>query len=77
MTTLTIENIIKMGGNAWEKASMKRVYITQDIFNAITGFGVCLNAKKWKFYVDVNTGDVFRTNGKKPVLATNISKLEA
>ena len=77
MTTLTIENIIELGGNSWEKGDMKRVYITQEIFNKITGFGVTLNTTKWKFYVDVATGDIFRTNGKKPVLEVNISKLEA
>ena len=77
MTTLTIEKIIEMGGNVWEKEDMSRVYITQEIFNKITGFGVCLNTKKWKFYVDQETGNIFRTNGKKPVLETNISKLEA
>jgi hypothetical protein len=34
-----------------------------------------LNAKKWKFYADVKTGDIYRTCGKKPVLVTNIAKL--
>ena len=77
MTTLTIESLIEMGGSVWEKGDMTRVYITQETFNKITGFGVCLNVKKWKFYADVSTGDIFRTCGKKPVLEINISKLEA
>lgn len=75
MKTLTIENIIELGGNPWEKGSMKRVYITQELFNKITGFGLRLNTTKWKFYVDVATGDILRTSGKRPVTEANISKL--
>ena len=77
MTTLTIEKLIELGGNSWEKGSLNRVYITQDLVNKITGFGLSLNNSKWKFYVDANSGEMFRTNGKKPVLIGNISNFEA
>lgn len=76
MNTLTIEDVIEMGGNEWSKGDMKRVYISQDLFNALTGFGLRLNATKWKFYVDVKSGDMFRTSGKKQVLEANISEIK-
>ena len=76
MSLFTIEKIIELGGNEWEKGVMKRVYITQDLFNKITGFEVSLNKTKWKFYIDKITGDIFRTNGKKPVFAANINTLK-
>ena len=73
MTILTIEKLIELGGNEWVKGDIKRVYITQDLFNKVTGFGLSLNISKWKFYVDTETSDLFRTNGKKPVREGNLS----
>ena len=77
MTTLTVESVIEMGGKSWEKGEMKRVYISQELFNSITDFGVRLNASKWKFYIDCASGNMYRTNGKKPVLEANISDFSA
>jgi len=77
MNTLTIKDVLKMGGNEWVKGEMKRVYITQELFNKITDFGFRLNNTKWKFYIDQATGDIFRTKGKKPVREANISDFNA
>ena len=43
-----------------------RVYITQSLFNKITGFGYCLNDSKHKFYYNVETDNICRkTFGKR------------
>jgi hypothetical protein len=75
-TTFTIEKIIKLGGNVWNKHDMKRVYINSAILNTITGAGVHLSDLTWKIYVDVPTGDIFKTTGKKPRLIANIKDLK-
>ena len=75
-TTFTIEKIIELGGNVWNKHDMKRVYINSAILNTITGAGVHLSDLTWKIYVDVPTGDIFKTTGKKPRLIANIKDLK-
>ncbi len=68
MANLTVKQVIEKGGKEWVKGEISRVYMNQDLFNELTGHNVSLNEKKWKFYIDTNTNEVFRTNGKKPVL---------
>tara|TARA_R110001599_G_scaffold345387_1_gene569692 strand:- start:105 stop:317 length:213 start_codon:yes stop_codon:yes gene_type:complete len=68
MTNLTVQQVIEKGGKEWVKGEISRVYMSQDLFNEATGQQVSLNEKKWKFYVDANTNQFYRTNGKKPVL---------
>ena len=64
MTTLA-EKAIEMGGKIWEKEGMKRVYISQEIFNKITDFGYRLNESKHKFYIDMKDDCIYRRTGNK------------
>ena len=81
MTNLTSEQVkeklIEMGGNEWNEKGFNRVYISQDIFNAVTGFGFSLNETKNKFYFDVEAGQLFtRKDGKKPAKRATLSDIE-
>ncbi len=60
------DKLIEMGGNAYIEHGCDRVYITQSLFNELTGFGYCLNDSKHKFYYNVETDNICRkTFGKK------------
>ena len=60
------DKLLEMGGNAYVEHGCDRVYITQSLFNELTGFGYCLNDSKNKFYYNVETGNICRkTFGKK------------
>ena len=60
------EKLVNMGGNIYIEHGCDRVYISQAIFNVITGFCYRLNDSKHKFYYDVETRNVCRkTFGKK------------
>lgn len=54
MTTKTVKSaeqqLIDLGGKLWEKGSMRRVYLSLDVLNSITGLGWMLNGTKHKFY---------------------------
>lgn len=48
------ERLIEAGAKVWEKDSMKRIYISNDIAFKM-GFGISFNDKKHKLYFDLNT----------------------
>jgi hypothetical protein len=54
MTTKTAKSaeqqLIDLGGKLWEKGSMRRVYLSLDVLNSVTGLGWMLNGTKHKFY---------------------------
>lgn len=67
MTTKTAKSaeqqLIELGGKLWEKGSMRRVYISLDIANKISGLDSNLNEKYHKFYYD--NGNIYSKNCKK------------
>ena len=60
------DKLIELGGKAYAEHGCDRVYISQSLFNELTGFGYRLNDSKNKFYYDNETGSLCRkTFGKK------------
>lgn len=64
-----IKKLVEMGGIEWNNGDMNRVYLSQGLFNQITGIGYSLNEKKAKFYYE--DGKLYRKMFKKP----NVSKV--
>jgi hypothetical protein len=57
------QQLIELGGNLWEKGSMRRVYLSLDVLNSITGLGWYLNSSHNKFYFE--DGGIYRKCTKK------------
>ena len=55
MTTANIQdNLLLSGGKIWEKESIKRIYLTQELVNKCD-LGISFNDKKHKLFFDCNT----------------------
>lgn len=48
------DKLIEAGAKVWEKDSMKRIYVGNDIAFKM-GFGINFNDKKHKLFFDLNT----------------------
>ena len=60
------DKLIEMGGKEYTEHNCNRVYLSQALFNAITGFGYRLNETKHKFYYDENKDSIYRKTQAKP-----------
>jgi hypothetical protein len=62
----TIEaKLLAMGLKVWEKAEMKRIYMTCAQFNQATGFSFNLNDKNNKIFFDCTTNAIMRSYKSK------------
>ena len=59
------DSLIKLGGRAWEKFGMKRVYLSLNVLNSITNFGWNLNEKYNSFYYE--SGKIIRKCTKRGI----------
>ena len=55
-----------MGGIEYTDHKCDRVYLSQPLFNELTGFGYRLNETKHKFYYDAETDSICRKTQAKP-----------
>ena len=61
------DKIIEAGGKLWEKGDMKRIYMTCEQFNVVTGCEYSLSNSNNKIFYDFSTNAIMRSyKGKKP-----------
>lgn len=63
------ETIIANSGKIWEKADIKRIYMTCEVFNKVTGRDYNLNDNSNKIFYDYSTNAIMRSyKGKKATI---------
>lgn len=66
MNNLNItEKLLKIGCKIWEKNDIKRIYMTCEQFNEVTGREYSLNDKNNKIFYDFKANAIMRTYKRK------------
>lgn len=69
MTNQITEKLLEMGCKIWEKGSIKRIYMTVEQFNTVTGRTYSLNDSNNKIFYDYAANAIMRSyKGKRPTI---------